>query len=180
MIKYVAADISFQEIPGQLALVFYISGCPNHCPGCHSPILQQDVGLPLTADVLREYCERYEGMFNCVCFMGAGGDFKGIARLVLEAKLLGKHAALYTGAEDVPMFLWGLLSYLKVGPYMEEMGGLASPGTNQVFWRIDHFGQRYDETRKFHCDAPAEVAIRRGESIMRTFKALSVEQQEVS
>ena len=152
MIRYVAADISFQEVPDRIALVFYISGCSNHCPGCHSPILQQDVGLPLTADVLREYCARYEGMFDCVCFMGDGGDFPSIARLVLEAKLLDKHAALYTGAEDVPLYLWGLLSYLKLGPYKEELGGLASPDTNQVFWRIDHFGRRYNDTHKFRHD----------------------------
>lgn len=151
MIKYVAADISFQEIPGQIALVFYISGCPNHCPGCHSPILQQDVGMPLTADVLREYCARYEGMFDCVCFMGDGGDLDGVARLALEVRILGKNAALYTGTEreDVPHHLLGLLRYLKTGPYIEARGGLASINTNQHFYQVDKHYHGVDLTREF-------------------------------
>lgn len=151
MIKYVAADVSFQEVPGEISLVFYISGCPNRCPGCHSPVLQQDVGLPLTADVLREYCEKYEGMFNCVCFMGDGGDFPSIARLAMEAKFMKKAVALYTGAErtDIPFYLLSLLTFIKVGPYVEERGGLASENTNQQFFYLKQWCEWQDYTYRF-------------------------------
>ena len=48
MIKYVNTEVVFQEIPDETTLAINISGCPCHCPGCHSSYLWEDVGTPLT------------------------------------------------------------------------------------------------------------------------------------
>ena len=44
MLKYAGYDIVFQEIPDEVTLALNLSGCPNGCPGCHSPHLQRDEG----------------------------------------------------------------------------------------------------------------------------------------
>ena len=35
-IKYVIDEVVFREFPDEVTLALNISGCPNHCPGCHS------------------------------------------------------------------------------------------------------------------------------------------------
>ncbi len=44
MLKYVDTAIVFSEIPGEITLAINISGCPNHCQGCHSKYLWKDYG----------------------------------------------------------------------------------------------------------------------------------------
>lgn len=149
MIRYLSADITFQEVPGEVSLVFFITGCPRRCPGCHSPELQQEIGEELTADVLCAYCNKYSGMFTCICFMGDGGDFQSLAHLLLKARISGYKVALYTGADRPPCYIWPLVDYLKVGPYIEARGGLASPDTNQIFYRLQHCTYANEWTSKF-------------------------------
>ena len=48
MLKYTNTDIVFQEIPDEVTLAVNLSGCPCHCPGCHSQYLWGDEGEPLT------------------------------------------------------------------------------------------------------------------------------------
>ena len=149
MIRYLSSDITFQEVPGEVSLVFSITGCPRRCPGCHSPELQQEIGKELTADVLRAYCNQYGDMITCICFMGKGSDSRALAHLLLEARLAGYKVALYTGDDNPPAHIWQLVDYLKVGPYIEARGGLTSPDTNQVFYRVQHSSYADDWTRKF-------------------------------
>ena len=52
MLKYVGYDIVFQEIPDQVTLAINLSLCPNHCVGCHSPYLRNDVGNVLDEKAL--------------------------------------------------------------------------------------------------------------------------------
>ena len=52
MLKYAGYDIVFQEIPDEVTLALNLSGCPNGCPGCHSPHLQRDEGKALTPGAL--------------------------------------------------------------------------------------------------------------------------------
>ena len=51
-IKYVIDEVVFREFPDEVTLALNISGCPNHCPGCHSSYLANDIGTELTEDVL--------------------------------------------------------------------------------------------------------------------------------
>lgn len=59
MLKYAGYDIVFQEIPDEVTLALNLSGCPNGCPGCHSPHLQRDEGEALTPGALERLLERY-------------------------------------------------------------------------------------------------------------------------
>ena len=54
MLKYLNSDIVFQEVPDEVALAINLTGCPCHCPGCHSQYLWNDVGQPLTESALDE------------------------------------------------------------------------------------------------------------------------------
>ena len=51
MIKYTEYIIGYREFPDEMSLLINISGCPNHCPGCHSKYLQEDIGEELNTDV---------------------------------------------------------------------------------------------------------------------------------
>ena len=83
MLKYAGYDIVFQEIPDEVTLALNLSGCPNGCPGCHSPHLQRDEGEALTPGALERLLERYGREITCVCFMGgdaAPGEVAALAR----------------------------------------------------------------------------------------------------
>lgn len=69
MLKYTDYDVVFQEIPDEVTLAVNIAGCPNRCPGCHSPQLQQEIGEPLTPAVLAELLERYGDAVTCLCLI---------------------------------------------------------------------------------------------------------------
>lgn len=149
MIRYAGMSVSFSEVPDRVALVFYISGCPRSCPGCHSPQLQKDIGMPLTVDALLSYCKEYLGMFDCVCFMGEGKSWPELARLMLELNIRGIPSGVYTGADEVPYYIKRLASFVKTGPYIESKGALTSPTTNQRFYQIAHKDSMTDVTYKF-------------------------------
>lgn len=138
MLKYVDYDIVFQEIPDEVTLAVNISGCPNRCRGCHSPFLQEDVGEPLTEEVLEGLLGRYPDV-TCVCFMGGDSDPQEVARLAetVRAKHRPVRAGWYSGRQRLPEgFPVGCLDYVKLGPYIESLGGLKSSSTNQRLYRV--------------------------------------------
>ena len=47
MVRYFNFDVVFAEVPDQVSLAINITGCPNRCPGCHSPHLWEDAGRVL-------------------------------------------------------------------------------------------------------------------------------------
>ncbi len=152
MLRYADYDIVFQEIPDEVTLAVNLSGCPNRCPGCHSPQLQQPVGEELTEEVLRTLLARYRTSVTCVCLMGGDGDPQGVARLAafLRAEYPGLRTGWYSGRAALPEgFPAEVLDYLKLGPYIEALGGLKSPVTNQRFYRIATDGTRSDLTARF-------------------------------
>ena len=58
MLKYYNYDIVFREIPNHVTLAINITNCPNHCVGCHSSHLQQDVGEVLDENLLDSLLDR--------------------------------------------------------------------------------------------------------------------------
>ena len=58
MVRYHNFDVVFAEIPGETTLALNITGCPNRCPGCHSPHLQADEGRVLDEAELLGLCLR--------------------------------------------------------------------------------------------------------------------------
>ena len=138
MIKYTGSYVTFQEVPDEVSLVLPISNCPYSCHGCHSPWLRKDIGDFLTTDELFRLMAKYKDVITCVCFMGDGGDAPFIGELINFTHLCGYKACLYTGNKDMELLDWSsdLPDYYKVGPYVEELGGLDHPTTNQRMYRL--------------------------------------------
>lgn len=138
MIKYTDTQITFREVPDEVSLSINISNCPYRCKGCHSPHLQKNIGKELTTDVLNKLLNENKDKITCVTFLGDGGDINGISELVKYCKLNGYLTCLYTGSENIDEIVdkCEVLDFIKIGPYIEEKGGLDSPTTNQKFYEI--------------------------------------------
>jgi anaerobic ribonucleoside-triphosphate reductase activating protein len=137
MVKYLETAVTFEEIPDEVTLAINISNCQNHCEGCHSPWLREDVGEELTPEVLNDLIDKNEGI-TCVCFMGEGNDIEGLLDLALIVAQRGLAAALYSGRPDVEAELGAVFTYLKEGPYIEEFGPLNKETTNQRMYKVHH------------------------------------------
>lgn len=129
-----------------------LSGCPNGCPGCHSPHLQEDIGETLDETLLSRLVEVYGSSVTCICFMGGDASVGEVEDLAVLVRVLsgGKlKTGWYSGRPHVPGNIdIGKFDYIKTGPYVEELGGLDSISTNQRFYRIDG-GRMLDMTEEF-------------------------------
>ena len=142
MLKYVDTLVSFQEIPDEISLCINISNCPNNCPGCHSAYLKDDIGTPLTYIELMRILKDIRGI-TCVCFMGGDKEPWEIQRLAQFVKEKGLKVAWYSGKQELHEDIrLASFDYVKLGPYVEELGPLTSPTTNQVMYKIDHLADR--------------------------------------
>ena len=123
--------ISFQEVPDEVSLVILVGDCPYHCPGCHSPEMQEDIGLDLE-QCLNNIIDGYKDVVSCVCFMGDGQDDDALFRCASTIHNRGFRSAVYTGGDEKRgLFLATAFDYVKYGPYIEALGGLDKPSTNQ-------------------------------------------------
>ena len=104
MVRYHNFDVVFAEIPDETTLAINITGCPNRCPGCHSPHLQRDAGRPLDDAELRALLGRYGESVTCVCFMGGDASPHEIARLarLVRQERTALRTAWYSGRADLP------------------------------------------------------------------------------
>ncbi len=146
MLKCYSYDIVCQEIPDEITLAVNISCCPNRCPGCHSPWLWGDGGELMTEEMLVSLIDRYSAAITCFCFMGGDAEPFEVERLASMIRSRYPHirTAWYSGKEALPDgFDLSVLDYLKLGPYIEALGGLKSPDTNQALYRI-HNGDRME------------------------------------
>lgn len=141
-------DIVFQEVPDETTLALNLSNCPHRCEGCHSPQLWQAKGEVLTEEVIQRLLARYAGI-TCVGLMGGDNDLDAVMHTAVYIRTLGRRVAWYTGRNTLPEG-WQLeqFDYIKVGPYIQKLGGLRSTRTNQRFYRIEN-GKLIDETWRF-------------------------------
>lgn len=135
-------DVTFQEVPNEVSLVFEITGCPHKCKGCHSPFLWDYHGFKLK-ECIEPIIKKYEGMITCVCFMGGDQNPEELTRLCKLAHDHGLKTCIYSGlplSEFMKLFDDSLIciDYFKVGPYIQELGGLDKEATNQSFWKVEH------------------------------------------
>lgn len=137
MLKYVNYDIVFQEIPNETTLAINISNCPCHCKGCHSPYLAKDIGTELTAYSLLELLKKNKGV-TCVAMMGGDSEPQEVEYFSeLVRSIAGLRYAWYSGRQELPKNIdISKFDYIKLGPYIEELGGLKSPTTNQRFYEV--------------------------------------------
>lgn len=151
MLKYVNYGVVFQEIPGETTLSINISNCPCRCPGCHSSYLWDDIGDQLDIYSLDDLLEKYGRDITCVCFMGGDRDPELINILAMRVKsrMPDLKVGWYSGMEHISSSVFiRNFDYIKVGPYIAELGGLKSRTTNQRLYRIDD-GKRIDITGSF-------------------------------
>ena len=144
MLKYVNTGVVFQEIPDEVTLAINISNCPCHCPGCHSHYLWDDIGMPLDTDAIDAFIERYGDDITCLSFMGGDADPVGVNQLAqyIHETYPQFKVAWYSGRLRVSSAVNKAdFDYLKVGPYIQHLGPLKSPTTNQRLYR-----QREDGT----------------------------------
>lgn len=139
MLKYTTTEVTFREIPDEVCLCINISGCPIHCPGCHSKELWEDIGEELTQEALYKLINNNSGI-TCVCFMGGDNDYRYTIALSLlvKSKYPDLHTAWYSGRDNIPKD-WcalGAFDYIKIGSYIEEFGPLDNPKTNQILFKI--------------------------------------------
>ena len=86
MLKVYNYDIVFQEIPDEVTIAVNLTGCPVHCPGCHSPHLWEDIGVPLDEVLLRRIYREYAGEVTCICLMGGDADPAAVEKLCAYIK----------------------------------------------------------------------------------------------
>lgn len=153
--KYYNYDVVFQEIPDETTLAINISGCPCHCPGCHSPFLWEDKGTELSTDEYDKILNPVMENITCVCFMGGDANPTYINEL---AEYTSKNYPFlkigwYTGRETISEKInLKCFDYIKVGPYIKDLGGLSSATTNQRMFKILHLdghNRKVDITKRF-------------------------------
>lgn len=144
-LKYANTQVVFTEVPNEISLAINITGCTIHCKGCHSQWLWSNKGKELTKDELHNLIKKNKGI-TTVLFMGGDNFIGQLAELAKDIKYHYPNLkiAWYSGRSDLNdsgnsriKELMTYLDYVKIGPYVKQLGGLDSPSTNQKFYRID-------------------------------------------
>ena len=152
MIRYHNFDIVFAEIPDETTLAINLTGCPNRCPGCHSPHLCGNSGRVLDEEELAALLRVYGRTVTCVCFMGGDADPEGVARRAefVRREWPGLRTGWYSGRAQLPAGIpIPVVDYVKLGPWIEACGPLTSPTTNQRLYRVGSDGSMEDITGRF-------------------------------
>ena len=142
MLKYVDTKIVFQEIPDEITLCINISNCPCHCEGCHSSYLAEDIGEELNDLTLNRLLIKNQGI-TCVAFMGGDSDPSEINEFARKLKVhTNLKVAWYSGRQELNKDIeLRNFDYIKLGPYIEELGPLSSRTTNQRLYKVEPFNE---------------------------------------
>lgn len=136
--RHIDMTVVLQEIPGEISLAFTITGCSLRCDGCHSKhTWNKRAGELLTPATFTHALDAYDGLVTCVVFFGGEWYEDELIELLRIARSRKLRTALYTGLDDVSQQLKNHLTFLKVGPYKKEKGGLASSATNQRLYNLE-------------------------------------------
>ena len=140
-------SISLLEVPGEVSLNINVAGCPLRCDGCHSPHLRNDKGVKdINCSELLTTFGSYLPYVTCINFMG--GEWAHDIETFIDFLKPHFKVSMYTGCTLDQIKFAHKLDYIKVGPYKEELGGLASKATNQRMYFFDDKGMT-DITYKF-------------------------------
>lgn len=130
--NYLSRQIVFREIPDEVSMSYLITGCSYRCPVCHSAdSWSEKAGKLLNLETLSAHLQKYKQWITCVLFMGGEWHEQELIQFCQLARRENLKTALYTGAEQVSPALLACLDYLKTGPYVQKLGGLDSPHSNQ-------------------------------------------------
>ncbi len=168
MLKYTSAEVTFAEVPDEITLAINISNCPCHCKGCHSAYLAEDIGTVLISDLTvlgytGKDCSPIEDLIynnkgiTCVAFMGGDSSPEEINELARMVRKTHKELkiAWYSGRQELSKDIdLKNFDFIKLGPYIEDLGPLNSKSTNQRFYKVQHNHDEFldDITFKFWKD----------------------------
>lgn len=144
-LKYAASGITFAEYPNEVALYIEISGCPIHCPECHSKFLWENTGVTLTNDIIKHIIRDSDGI-TAVVIGGGDQDEDDVLRIARYIKFYFPTLKIcwYSGKAELTNFMKEHISHeklfnaIKIGPYDSKCGPLDSKTTNQRFYEIDY------------------------------------------
>lgn len=131
--KYTDTLIGFREFPDEIALLVNISGCPIHCNECHSPELWEDIGKELNKESIDKLIKENEGI-TLFAFMG------GISVDYFAKYIKDNYPHLKVGWYTGQSTFFGdskNYDYVKLGPYIKDLGPLDNPNTNQRMYKYD-------------------------------------------
>jgi anaerobic ribonucleoside-triphosphate reductase activating protein len=152
MLKYHNFNIVFSEIPDEVTLAINITGCPNHCEGCHSPWLQKDTGKELNKKEIDALLDEYGTSVTCCCLMGGDSDAQEVDRLARYIKSTYQEikTAWYSGRPILSTFIsLASFDYIKIGGYMSRYGPLTAKTTNQRMYKVTKSENLEDITKLF-------------------------------
>lgn len=150
MLKYVDTLVSFSEVPNEITLCINISNCPCHCKGCHSSYLAEDIGNILNLQALTSLIDSNSGI-TCVCIMGGDANSSKVDDIAQDIKEYYPKlkVAWYSGKQELSKDInLEFFDFIKLGPYIEELGPLNSKTTNQRFYKVEN-NKLIDITYKF-------------------------------
>lgn len=153
MLKYADTQIVFREVPDEITLAINISNCPCHCEFCHSPYLAKDIGEDLTQKALEKLIQDHDAI-TCVAFMGGDSEPELVNLLAEVVRKAGLKVCWYSGRQELSDKInLANFDFIKLGPYIEALGPLDKPTTNQRFYIITHnslgIHTMIDKTYKF-------------------------------
>lgn len=125
----------FIEIPGQISINIYASGCMKQCFECQNKELQKiHYNVPLYKDLLINIINQYS-MANWVCFLGGDAVYQpqGLNFISNLSKKAGKFVCLYTGCNffELTEINKDNIDLIIDGEYDKLKGPVNSPTTNQ-------------------------------------------------
>ncbi len=150
MLRYTDYDIVFREIPDETTLAVNLAGCPNHCPGCHSPQLQEPIGEPLTEEVVERLLARYGAAVTCFCLMGGDAEPHEANEQSIAWKVAER--AVEEGAEIVLTNTAVSIRMGTIGRLAEKCNTIVVPADatsvedleNLIDKTMEHFGGKFD------------------------------------
>ena len=149
--KYYNTMVVFREVPDEITLAINITNCPCKCPSCHSKFLWGDTGTELDFKAIDNFIWANKGI-SCICFMGGDAEPRRINRLAqyIHEEYPHLKVAWYSGRMRVPTEVnKDDFDYIKVGPYLEHLGPLNKPTTNQRLYKNTHDDSWEDITNRF-------------------------------
>lgn len=142
LIPVYSTGVTMNEVPDHLAFYIEMGNCKQKCKGCHSPHLWNTVDNPMSIEELEflAYDAINKGA-NAIVLMGGttnGIPYPHLVRLIDKLSQIAP-VCLYSGSDDYKqdmlIAITTQLTWLKIGSYQEELGGLSSKTSNQKFYR---------------------------------------------
>ncbi len=135
-ILYVSSIITgFMEIPTQISMNIYVSGCMKRCKNCQNSSLWEFRKEHVLDEEVLKIALKHHSMANWICFLGGDAVYqpKGLELIAEVAKKEGKLVCLYTGLNfsELNEININNIDLIIDGPYVEQKGTVNSPTTNQ-------------------------------------------------